>query len=638
MTQNNKSYLFLNRLVVITHQGTIAYDEFFHKGVNIIRGKNSSGKSTVLNFIFYALGGDYNNWNAESLKCREVFAEVSINNATYTLRRNVTASLKQPMSIYWGNFEEAKTDTLNWKTFSYSQNDDRMSFTNVIFSALSYPEIRSETDNNITLHQLLRLIYIDQDSPTQCLFRRENFDLPNIRLAISEMLLGIYDDTLYNNRLALRKAKKDYDDKKREFGNLNKLYLQSGNATTIVALNKEVEKLKSDIEKNLTEIAKIREVARLRITKKTAPKVEILHKELMRLRQSLRRLTTDLYHRDLDIVDSKYFIDTLKKRVIDLNNSILTKKILGELTLTNCPQCLNPLGNHVPDGHCFLCKQPLSDDEERTHAKRLKQEIELQIKESEILLVRKERKLNGLISDIPALKEKINLLQKELDIAISESQSTRDDKIDELFVLKGRQEKQLEFLTQQLKGIDLLEQLKKELSDLSALISELTSTIEQLELSQKTNRDRVMAVIEKFAIYILQNDLDRQKEFQKAKKIEIDFYGDSFSLDGDFNFSASSNTYLKNAIRYAIFIASLRVSFMRYPKFILCDNMEDKGMEKERIQNLQKLVVRISESLKDKEEHQIIFSTSMIADELNNTPHCVGDDYNQDNKTLKVYN
>src|SRR5690606_11739731 len=143
-------------------------------------------------FIFYALGGDYNNWNSESLKCREVFAEVSINNATYTLRRNVSTSLKQPMSIYWGNFEEAKIDTLNWKTFSYSQSDNRMSFTNVIFNALSYPETRSENDNNITLHQLLRLIYIDQDSPTQSLFRRENFDLPNIRLAISEMLLGIY--------------------------------------------------------------------------------------------------------------------------------------------------------------------------------------------------------------------------------------------------------------------------------------------------------------------------------------------------------------------------------------------------------------------------------------------------------------
>jgi DNA repair exonuclease SbcCD ATPase subunit len=635
MTQN-KSYLFLNRLVVLTHQGSVAYDEVFHKGVNIIRGKNSSGKSTISNFIFYALGGDYNNWNAESLKCREVFAEVSINNATYTIKRTVTTSLKQPMSIFWGTFDEAKTDAVNWKTFSYSQSDERVSFTNILFKALSFTETRSETDNNITIHQLLRLIYIDQDSPTQCLFRRENFDLPTIRLAISEMLLGIYDDSLYNDRLTLRKANKDYDEKKREFDNLNKLYSRSGNATTMDGLNKEIEKIKTELAKIQTEITKTKEATTLKIAKNSATRVEKIQKELMPLKQKLRELTTDVYQLDLDIIDSRSFIDTLKKRIIDLDNSILTKKILGELTLTNCPQCLNPLINHIPEGHCFLCKQPLSDDEERTHAKRLKQEIELQIKESEGLLINKERKLVELRGVLPEWKEKVNTQQKELDIAISESQSTRDDKIDDLFVLKGGFEKQLELLTQQLKGIDLLEQLKKELADLAALISTLTLTIEQRNLAQKTNRDKAMLAIEKSVVYILKNDLDRQGEFKKATKVDIDFYGDSFSLDGNFNFSASSNTYFKNAIRYSIFIASLTLDFMRYPKFILCDNMEDKGMEKERTQNLQNLIIKISESFKTKEEHQIIFSTSMIADELNNTPYCVGDDYNQNNKTLKV--
>lgn len=621
---------------MLTHLGSVAYDEVFHKGVNIIRGKNSSGKSTISNFIFYALGGDYNNWNAESLKCREVFAEVSINDATFTLKRSVSTSLKQPMSIYWGSFEEAKLDSINWKTFSYSQSEDRLSFTSVLFNALSYTEVRSETDNNITIHQLLRLIYIDQDSPTQCLFRRENFDLPTIRQAISEMLLGVYDDSLYGDRVTLRKAAKDYDDKKREFENLNKLYFKSGNATTLDGLNIELDKLKNELAQIQIEIVKTKELATIKIAKNSATRVERIQKDLMPLKQTMRELTTDVYQLDLDIIDSKNFIDTLRKRVIDLENSILTKKVLGELTLTNCPQCLNPLENHTPEGNCFLCKQPLSDDEERTHAKRLKQEIELQIKESEGLLLNKERKLVELRGVLPEWKEKVNTLQKDLDSAIAESQSTRDDKIDDLLVHKGGVEKQLQILTQQLKGIDLLEQLKKELADLSALIETLKLSIQQRDYAQKANRDKAMANIEKNVVYILKNDLDRQGEFQRANKVNIDFYADSFSLDGNFNFSASSNTYFKNAIRFAIFISSLSMDFMRYPKFILCDNMEDKGMEKERTQNFQNLIVKISGSFKDKVEHQIIFTTSMIADELNNTPYCVGADYDQNNKTLKV--
>lgn len=54
MTHNN---LFLNRLVIYTEDMAVAYDEKYHRGVNIIRGDNSSGKSTITHFIFFVLGG-----------------------------------------------------------------------------------------------------------------------------------------------------------------------------------------------------------------------------------------------------------------------------------------------------------------------------------------------------------------------------------------------------------------------------------------------------------------------------------------------------------------------------------------------------------------------------------------------------
>jgi hypothetical protein len=62
--------------------------------------------------------------------------------------------------------------------------------------------------------------------------------------------------------------------------------------------------------------------------------------------------------------------------------------------------------------------------------------------------------------------------------------------------------------------------------------------------------------------------------------------------------------------------------------------MEDKGMEKERTQNFQNLLTTISSKIE--QEHQIIFTTSMIADDLNNTSYCIGDEYDRNNKILKV--
>ena len=49
--------LRIQRFVVRKGGGEL-YDENFNVGLNIIRGDNSVGKSTIAELMFYALGGD----------------------------------------------------------------------------------------------------------------------------------------------------------------------------------------------------------------------------------------------------------------------------------------------------------------------------------------------------------------------------------------------------------------------------------------------------------------------------------------------------------------------------------------------------------------------------------------------------
>lgn len=631
---NDKPTLFLNRLIIVAHNNSIAYDEIFHKGVNIIRGKNSSGKSTIANFIFYVLGGDYSSWTTEALKCKDVIAEVKINGATITIKRHIKQGGLQPMSIYWNNYEESKKDSVNWQTYPYKQTTNTASFTNVIFNALSFPEVKSETDSNITMHQILRLLYIDQDTPTQSLFRFERFDLPLTRQAISEVLLGIYDDSLYNQRLSYRNAQKENEEKKKQFEGINKVFGQTGNATNIAGVQKEIELAKTELSNIDKSIIELREQLIVKTTKKTALNSENIQSELIPLKNKIRELKNEMNQYEVEIFDSKQFISTLEKRLNDLNYSLLTRKILGELPLTHCPQCLSPLDNHVEEGHCFLCKQPLAEEAERANAKRLLQEMELQVKESKSLLEDKDRKYVDLSGELPVLTEKARVLQKQLDTSIEANQTTRDARIDDLLIEKGGVEKKIEFLTQQIKAVEMLELLKKELAELASLIERLRLEILQKEEMQKQKFQKALLKIREYTLFILKNDLDRQEEFRSGKIVEVNFHKDTYSLDEGNNFSASSKIYFKNAVLFSIFFSSLELDFFRYPRFILCDNMEDKGMEKERTQNFQTLITSMSDRFE--EEHQIIFTTSMIADELNNTPYCVGDDYNRDHKTLAV--
>jgi coenzyme F420-reducing hydrogenase delta subunit len=631
---NDRPHLFLNRLVVVTHSGAIAFDELFHRGVNIIRGQNSSGKSTISNFIFYVFGGDYNNWTSEALRCRDVIAEVEINGAVITLKRHISEGGLQPMSIFWNSYEQSKNDSINWQTFPYKQTANTASFTNVIFNALTFPEVKSETDSNITIHQIFRLLYIDQDTPTQSLFRFERFDLPLTRQAISEVLLGVYDDTLYGQRLAYRNSLKENDEKKKQFESINRVFGQSGAATNIQSVQKEIELAQTELKNIDTSILDLRQQNVVRTTTRTAVNSEKIQAELIPVKNRISITKTKINQYEIEISDSKQFIATLEKRVDELNNSLLTRKILGELPLTHCPQCLSPLENQVEEGHCFLCKQPLEEEAEKANAKRLKQEMELQIKESKSLLEEKERTFVDLIGELPVYEQKARVLQKQLDTSIEASQTTRDERIDGLLISKGGVEKKIEYLTQQIKAVEMLELLKKELAELAALTERLKLEINQKEEQQKKKLQTALQKIREYTLYILRNDLDRQEEFRAGKIIDVNFQKDTYSLDGGNNFSASSKIYFKNAVLFSIFFASLELDFFRYPRFILCDNMEDKGMEKVRTQNFQNLITSMSERF-DK-DNQIIFTTSMIADELNDTPYCVGENYDRNNKTLKV--
>src|ERR1039458_7056854 len=85
-----KPVIVLSRLVV-TKGGVRVFDEYFHSGLNVIRGRSGSGNSTIADFIFFALGGDTPQWRAEAALCDYVYAEVLINGDPLTFRREIVA-------------------------------------------------------------------------------------------------------------------------------------------------------------------------------------------------------------------------------------------------------------------------------------------------------------------------------------------------------------------------------------------------------------------------------------------------------------------------------------------------------------------------------------------------------------------
>ena len=630
------SKIQIQRLKVVTRMGQTAYDEYFHKGINIIRGENSSGKSTITHLLFFGLGGAYSDFVIEAKRCQYVYTQVDINGCIITLKRELKLSddgrvdSMAGLTIFWGNIDDVLTNSCESNYFGYRATDKTKSFSNALFEIMDMPLVVS--DNNITMHQLLRLMYVDQESPTGSLFMYEQFDSQTTRETVAELLMGIYDADLYISKLNIKEYKKQFGDISVEIKAI-KAYFNSPEECSSMYLQNIIKNKESEIIRLSEYITKKRTGQEVKI--KFSKNIDRLKETVVKLRLLYSQLLNDQNHLQSEIDDTKMFIIALENRQKALADSISVRESLEGLVLDFCPECLTKLDDHVENGHCRLCKAPIDNTKGIRQAKRYELELSFQIKESKIVLEQLNTELVEKKSTISGTKSQLktyeNLLTQELKSTIS----PQDEEVDEMIYHKGLIEGEILQYRTMLERASYYEGLIEKKNQLQTLIDEEERFVKAKEAQQQKNRAIVENKIKEFGIYFLQHDLQRQQEFTQADEFNVDFSNNIVYLSNKHSkYSASSNFYLKIVARFALFMASLEIPFMRFPRFIFADNMEDKGIEIGRAQNFQKVLInKLLEY--DSKDYQVIYTTSYITNELDNSPYVVGERYTKDNKSLK---
>jgi hypothetical protein len=636
----SSNHLFLNRLRIVTENGAVAYDEQFHKGVNIIRGDNSSGKSTITHFIFYVLGGDFSDFVPEARKCATVFAEVEMNTAVFTIKRDIIRSeegnitKRVPMSFFFGNMNESLTPPIDktWQRYGYNTTENKKSFSNVLFEFLRLPIVKGDT--NITFHQILRLLYIDQDSPTNSLFYYEQFDSQLTRETVSDLLLGVYNEELYEKKRRLIRAEKELDETKSEI-KATKNFLPQDSLTPNF-IKAHIDNKEKEIAAKQDEIIAIRQKSKNILYEENSKlNFQKLNEDAIAQRQKVAELEEQISLLHNEIEDSDFFIKTLNKKIEALRNSIRTREFLGQLPLEYCPECLTKIKNNDDKSVCKLCKEPIDQSYGVVQAKRMELEIGFQINESQKLIELNKKSLLELEAKYTAEFGKLQDIQKQVNAALVDVKSFDEETVDELNREKGFLEGEILQFRTLLESAELYEKLIDKKNNLEKEVESLRRYIASTEKKQLELKTKINNQIKDEGIYLLNNDLDRQDEFNNAKDFFIDYSNNITFLSNKYSkYSASSNFYLKVSARFALFLASLRIPEMRYPRFIFADNMEDKGIEKERAQNFQKILIdRVNKY--DVNSFQMIYTTSYITEELNHSPYVVGEYYTKDNPSLK---
>jgi hypothetical protein len=193
---------------------------------------------------------------------------------------------------------------------------------------------------------------------------------------------------------------------------------------------------------------------------------------------------------------------------------------------------------------------------------------------------------------------------------------------------------ELEKLTNICNEVTLLSSKKAKLqAEISALEDEISGYV----AAQKIRRNKVSSAIVSNARYFLERDLAEHKDFDDDfERFDFNFKDDWFAINGQPNISksASGMVVVKNSLFLGILKTSLGDEEMRYPRLLLLDNVEDKGMVQDRIWNYQKIIADFCDAQKN--DHQVIVTTSSLNEDLEMPDYTIGDSYTKEHRSLRL--
>lgn len=626
----------VDRLVVFS-RGNIVFDERFHGGLNIIRGENSSGKSTIMDFLFYGLGGDLFDWREVALKCDTIYLQASINGSAVTLSREISDQSGRPMRIYIGDLDESLVSaSAGWEIYSYARSS-KDSFSQVLFRFLGLPEVQlGENQTKITMNQILRLMYSDQLSPVDKIFRFQQFDDAVTRQTVGDLLCGAFSDRFYRAKIRYNEAGIEFRDIQVKIKSIINMYSSGGVPLTREWLEAERAKVDKELLATNTKIEEIEDnIFHAQFDDRlTLNDQDETYRRIVALQSTIAELEEKITRVALEQADSAQFIAALDAKLYQLQNSHAVVEEFGRLDFQYCPSCLEPVADHGVEGACKLCKEPF--DKSRTHSRSLKliNEFSRQKEQSLELQGLRDIEIRELRSRLAGERELWEQANRHYRVSVKTPTTAMRSELRNLNRQAGYLIKKLEELATRSEIVSQVEELS---SQREGLQKELDALLAVIEYENNRNKSRISLArkeIEDNTIAFLKADLSRQSTFDNANVVDFEFDGNKISVNGDSFFSASSMVYLKNSFLASFLYAAANDGDFSHPRLLIMDTIEDKGMEPERSRNFQ-LQLR-DKSLSAASDHQMIIATSMIADELNNNLYTVGEFYTHTNRTLKV--
>lgn len=616
------------KIQIVTADGLYGFEQSFQNGLNIIRGNNSSGKSSLFQAILYALGleellggknektmqsvlkdqVEFPDSNFHEVLQSEVFLEIE-NKNTITIRRSIISPTESPklVNIYYGNLLTGNNKYLKKQSMYIHDKggatDTTYGFHFFLseFLGWSLPEVINNQGQpaHLYIQQIAPIFMIEQKSGWSDFF--STMPYYGIKQATSRVIEFILNMDIFENQK--KKTELNYREDclketwKTEYIKISNLardtrYDLQGLTENPSILNikevflaKETKNGVIDIESELSLLQKEYEELSQTPVKSVGENAEIFEKELNNLQYILKQksLLYDVLNSDLLLNEQQ--LEELKEQLLDVSSDLQKNKsalkitnlggeIQSEIAVSICPTC----HQHIEDSLLPHNVQeiPMSIDENIQYLESKKKMIEKYIEGQSKKCNEYNRNLNILKQELANIRAQIRSLKKDL---IEDNRLPSISDIEYRLNLK----KKIDFFDRK---IDEFNELKEKFRNLSIEYKQLLVSKKNMLESFSSNTDRNKVNDLEFFFKTALNDFKYESKPIETIRISPDDYlpltqlitGEKYNI----RFDSSASDFIR--CLWAYYIALMQTSLKykgNHPNLLMFDEPKQQDMSEE---------------------------------------------------------
>ena len=616
------------KIQIVTADGLYGFEQSFQNGLNIIRGNNSSGKSSLFQAILYALGleellggknektmqsvlkdqVEFPDSNFHEVLQSEVFLEIE-NKNTITIRRSIISPTESPklVNIYYGNLLTGNNKYLKKQSMYIHDKggatDTTYGFHFFLseFLGWSLPEVINNQGQpaHLYIQQIAPIFMIEQKSGWSDFF--STMPYYGIKQATSRVIEFILNMDIFENQK--KKTELNYREDclketwKTEYIKISNLardtrYDLQGLTENPSILNikevflaKETKNGVIDIESELSLLQKEYEELSQTPVKSVGENAEIFEKELNNLQYILKKksLLYDVLNSDLLLNEQQ--LEELKEQLLDVSSDLQKNKsalkitnlggeIQSEIAISICPTC----HQHIEDSLLPHNVQEIhmSIDENIQYLESKKKMIEKYIEGQSKKCNEYNRNLNILKQELANIRAQIRSLKKDL---IEDNRLPSISDIEYRLNLK----KKIGFFDRK---IDEFNELKEKFRNLSIEYKQLLVSKKNMLESFSSNTDRNKVNDLEFFFKTALTDFKYESKPIETIRISPDDYlpltqlitGEKYNI----RFDSSASDFIR--CLWAYYIALMQTSLKykgNHPNLLMFDEPKQQDMSEE---------------------------------------------------------